>query len=404
MVSAKQRNKGDIRSYMIVTLSVYILGCVFSSLSNPSDSKNTYNQTTWTHWFIASAHAKSELDPYPIMGSVSTRVSMNHSLLTKPVPSEANTKYGIPEADGFGWSTLSLNTNISHVWQFNPKLPPIFFSGSIGFVRALSEGFNRAGAIAPATTQPQQFYVQDLNLSAGWTIPNVDKLIPKLIANWGVGATVPFSLLSQAQGVKTYLSSFLSLVYPTSFKLVIQGTGFAGYNVMDNPTQQIDCTISPDACRISGEDLGNPNALMFWGGVINLQYPIYGGLRFGAVYRMFGSLSAAKFPEISSDPYASPYAQSNNQLGALIHGTTFSLIFGFNRTASAAQQALNESLEGDQQEDEESFLNRLSINLSMTTNSRFYSADNSRVTVPVFDLETENLSRTIYALSVLIML
>lgn len=399
MLSLKKRKISNTRPCLITVLSMYIFIGVFSSLSSPDDSEDN-----WAHWLIASAQAKSELDPYPIMGAVSTRVSMNHSTFIKPVPSEANLKYDIPESSGFGWSTLSLNTSLSHIWQFNPKLPPIFFSGSIGFVRALSEGFNRAGAIAPATTQPKQFYVQDLNLSAGWTIPNVNKLIPKLIANWGVGATVPFSLLSQAQNVKTYLSSFVALVYPTSFKLVIQGTGFAGYNVMDNPTQQIDCTISPDVCRISGEDLGNPNALMFWGGVINLQYPIFGGLRIGAVYRMFGSLSAARFPEVAMDQYASPYAQSNQQYGALIHGTTFSLIFGFNRTASAAQQALNESLEGEQETEEDRFLDRLSINLSMTTNDRFYSADNSRVTVPVFDFETENLSRTIYALNFLVML
>ena len=353
---------------------------------------------------VKSAHARPKPEAYPIIGAVSTRVSMNHSLLTPTSTSATSAEYNLPESQGFGWSILSINASLSHTWKFSSKLPPIFFSGSLGFERALSEGFNRAGVIAPATTQPKRFYVQDLNLSAGWTIPGVHKVIPKLIANWGVNASLPFSLLSQAQGVKTYLSSFLSLVYPTPFKLVIQGTGFVGYNVLDNPTQQIDCTISPDACRISGADLGNPNALMFWGGVVNLQYPLFGGLRIGATYRMFGSLLAATFPDVEQDPVASPYAQSGKQVGGLIHGTTFSLIFGFNRTASAAQQALNESLEGGKEQDEDRFLDRLSLNLSMTTNISFYSSDGSRVTVPVFDLETANLSRTVYALSALITL
>ena len=139
-----------------------------------------------------------------------------------------------------------------------------------------------------------------MNLSAGWNIPGVSALIPKLNINLGVNASVPFSLLSQAQGVKSYLSSFLSFVYPTSIKLVVQGTSFVGYNVLDNPTQQIDCRILPDACRISGSDLGNPNVLMFWGGAVNLQYPLIGGLRLGLTYRMFGSLGAAEFGEVST--------------------------------------------------------------------------------------------------------
>ena len=123
----------------------------------------------------------------------------------------------------------------------------------------------------------------------------------------------------------------------------------------------------------------------------------------GLTYRMFGSLLAATFPDTENDPLASDYAQSGDQVGALIHGTTLSFIYGFNRTASAAQEALNKSLGGDEEE-EDSFLTRLSIFISMTTNDRLYSSDGSRVTVPVFDFETDNRSRTTYTLSALITL
>ena len=75
---------------------------------------------------------------------------------------------------------------------------------------------------------------------------------------------------------------------------------------------------------------------------------------------MFGSLLAVSFPEAADDQFASEYAQSGKQVGALIHGTSYFLIYGFNRTASAAQEALNKSLGGDQ-EDEDSFLSRLSL-------------------------------------------
>ena len=193
------------------------------------------------------------------------------------------------------------------------------------------------------------------------------------------------------------------MIYATPIKIVIQSTAFVGYNVLENPTQQIDCSLTPQACQISGEDLGSPNDLMYWGGALNFQYPIFGGLRVGLTYRMFGSLLAISFPDTEDDPLASEYAQSGNQVGSLIHGTTLSFIYGFNRTASAAQEALNKSL-GVDQEDEDSFLSRLSLFISMTTNDRLYAADGSRVTLPIFDFETDNRSRTTYTLSALITL
>ena len=345
-----------------------------------------------------------EEESFPIVGAVSASVRWNHSVFQDNGASPASAEYDLGESQGFGWSVLNLSVSFSHMLKVSDAVSPIFLSGSIGFERTLSEGFNRAGVIPTATTQPQQFYVQDMNLSAGWNIPGVSSIIPKLNLNLGVNASVPFSLISQAQGVKTYLSSFLSFVYPTSFRLVVQGTSFVGYNVLDNPTRQIDCRVMPEACRISGADLGSPDDLMYWGGALNLQYPLIGGLRIGLTYRMFGSLGAAKFDEVDVDPYASPTAQSGEQVGALIHGTTLSLLFGFNRTASAAQQALNESLEDGEAGDEDSFLNRLSLTLSMTTNDRLYSSDGSRVTAPVFDFETANFSRTTYRFGALITL
>lgn len=341
------------------------------------------------------------LETYPLVGAVSTGVSWNHSQFVGQA-TDPSTPSGVEGSDGFGWTLLNVTTSLSYTWQFSDQFAPIFFSGSLGFERALDEGFSRAGVIPTATTQPRRIYANDLSLSAGWTLPGVRKLVDKLIANVGINGQVPLSMMSQSMGIKTYLSSFLSLVYPTPIRLVIQGSAFVGYNVLDNPTRQIDCTIAPQACQISGSDLGSPNDLMYWGGVLNMQYPLFGGLRVGATYRMFGSLSAVTFPEVEMDEFASPYAQSGDQVGSLIHGTTFSLQFGFNRTASASQQALNESLGSE--ETDESFLDRLSLSLSMTTNDRLYSSDGDRVTVPVFDFETDTRSRTIYRFSALITL
>ena len=349
------------------------------------------------------AKSPKEIETYPIIGSISTSVNWNHSNFVRAKQSEAAQNYDPGTSDGFGWSILNINNALSYTWRFSPTLPPLFFSGGVGFSRALSEGFNRAGIISNASTQAQRFYVRDMNLSMGWSIPKISQLIPRFNANIGLNASVPFSVQSRAFGIKSYLSSFLSLIYATPFKLVIQSTGFVGYNVLEQATQQIDCSLTPQACQISGEDLGSPNDLMYWGGAINLQYPILGGLRAGVTYRMFGSLLAVRFPDTETDPYASEYAQSGKQVGALIHGTSYFLIYGFNRTASAAQEALNKSL-GVDEEDEESFLSRLSLSFSMTTNNRLYSSDGQRITLPIFDFETENRSRTTYTFSALITL
>ena len=352
--------------------------------------------------FTSIAWAKSTKEEYPIVSSVSTSLTWNHSnFVSAATPSDAR-QYDLPEADGFGWSLLNLNMGLSRTWKFHPKLPPFFFSGGLGFTRALNEGFSRAGIIPVATTQSKRIYVNDLSLSAGWSIPGVSKLAKRLAANLGVNGTIPFNVQTRALGIKSYLSSFLSLIYATSFKLVIQSTAFVGYNVLENPTQKIDCTLAPQACQISGEDLGSPNDLLYWGGAVNMQYPIYGGLRIGLTYRMFGSLLAVAFPE-EPDEFTAEYAQSGKQVGALIHGTTLSFLYGFNRTASAAQEALNKSLGGDQQ-DQDSFLNRLSFTFSITTNDRLYSADGSRITIPIFDFETDNRSRTTYTFGALIMI
>jgi hypothetical protein len=352
---------------------------------------------------LTSAWGKKEIESYPLIGSVSSSVTWNHSNFVGTEKSASADQFNLAPSNGFGWSLLNINNALSYQWQFSPSLPPIFISSGIGFTRALSEGFNRAGVIPSSTTQPMRFYVQDMNLSAGWSIPNVAKLIPRLNVNLGVNGSIPFSMQSRALGVKTYLSSFISMIYATPIKIVIQSTAFVGYNVLENPTQQIDCSLTPQACQISGEDLGSPNDLMYWGGALNFQYPIFGGLRVGLTYRMFGSLLAISFPDTEDDPLASEYAQSGNQVGSLIHGTTLSFIYGFNRTASAAQEALNKSL-GVDQEDEDSFLSRLSLFISMTTNDRLYAADGSRVTLPIFDFETDNRSRTTYTLSALITL
>ena len=117
-------------------------------------------------WFVtftsmSLAKAPKDIETYPIVGSVSTSINWNHSNFVTAKQSEMAQEYGVGNSDGFGWSLLNINNALSYTWRFSPTLPPLFFSGGIGFTKALSEGFNRAGIISNASTQPGVFYVRE---------------------------------------------------------------------------------------------------------------------------------------------------------------------------------------------------------------------------------------------------
>jgi hypothetical protein len=357
-------------------------------------------KTGWLFIFLicpALVFAKPTKERYPIISSFSTGISFNHSNFVGSETNSAASQYGLEEADGFGWATMSFNMSLSYLWKFSKKVSPIFVSGGIGFSRALSESFSRAGL---STVQPKQFNVQDLSVNMGWNLPKISKK-SKLNMNAGLSVSAPLSRSSRSIGLASSISSRLALIYPTSIGLVLQAVGFVGYNILTTPTIQVDCALMPQYCRISGEDLGAPNRLMSWGGVVGTQIPLFGGLRFSLSYRMFGGMGAVQFPETTEENLSSEYAQGGNQYSIPFHGTSFGLIFGFNQTGSGAQQALNESLKKGKKgkkskKKESSFLDKLNLSLSMSTGQRLYSLDNKRITVPLFDFETNNKSRTSY--------
>lgn len=342
------------------------------------------------------AFAKADKESYPINGSVNTGLSFNHSNFVSTEASPQAAALGLPQPNGFGWMNATLSTNLSYSHKFSKDYPPIFLSGGLSFQKALIESFYRTGV---PTTQPKQFNIQDLSMSAGWNIPSVKKLVKNLNINVNFGLTAPFSRSSRSIGLLTALSSGLSVIYRTPINLVLRTSGFIGYNILENPTIQVDCNLMPQYCQISGEDLGSPNQLMSWGGSFGMQYPLFLGFRLGVSYSIFGGMGAAQFPEATTDPVASDYAQSGNQYGIPFHRASIFLSFGFNQTGSAAQQALNESLKKSSKKKKERsprFTDRLSFSLSMGTGQRLYSMDNSRITVPIFDFETSNKSRTSY--------
>ena len=105
MVSMTYLARGSVRSRLAFILGISFIG--------------TLCLHTTQVGLIKSAHARPKPEAYPIIGAVSTRVSMNHSLLTPAATSAASAEYNLPESQGFGWSTLSLNASLSHTWKFS---------------------------------------------------------------------------------------------------------------------------------------------------------------------------------------------------------------------------------------------------------------------------------------------
>ena len=335
-------------------------------------------------------------EPFPIIGSVSTGVTFNHSNFVGSEQGVAAQNYNLPKQSGFGWSSMNLTIGASYSWAFSKKQSPIFFSGGISMSRELSNSFARSAG----TTQPKEIMINDMSLSAGWELPGVGKLLKGLMGNVSVDGTVPFSRMSRSAGIISATSGTLSLIYASPIKLLVQTFASVGYNILSNPTIEVDCELMPQYCAVSGQDLGSPNSLMSWATGLGFMYPLpINGLRVSLGYSIFGGFGAASFADTAADPYASAYAQSGTQWGVPFHRMGVSLMYGFNNTGSAAQQAVNDSMKGQVKEEQNELLKRLSVRLGMSTGQRLYSMDNTRVTFPLFDFETENKSRTSYSLT-----
>jgi len=350
----------------------------------------------------SAGSAKPDKERFPVIGSVSTSVAFNHSNFVEAEQGGVAETYGLGEASGFGWASMALNFGLSYNWQFSKKVSPIFFSGGLSFNQALVESFSRAGT---PTTQPQEVTIGDVSLSAGWGVPGVGKLLKGLMGNLSLNGTLPTSRASRSAGVISATNATAVLIYASPIRLIVQLFGSTGMNILERSTIQVDCALMPQYCSVSGADLGAANSRFNWAAGGGFQYPLsfIPGLRIGAGYSIFGGFGAVSYGDTTSDQFASPYAQSGTQWSVPFHRIGFSIAFGFNATGSAATQALNESLQGQskgkKKTKENELLKRLSLRLGMGTGQRLYSMDNTRVTFPLFDFETKNLSRTSYNFS-----
>ncbi|MEE2643326.1 MAG: hypothetical protein VYD19_00200 [Myxococcota bacterium] len=339
-----------------------------------------------------AATAQGGEESYPLSGIVGTSLAFNHSNFVSTEQSEAASSYGIPEQSGFGTVNSRLGVGVFYNQSLGEGLPPLTIGSSLGFSRALQESFSRAGL---PTSQPKQFVLQDSGVSLNWNPPIG---FQALILSTGLSATIPLSRSSQSIGLITRLSPNISLTFITPIKLFLTLSAGLSYNFYEDPTIQVDCELMPEYCAVSGADLGAPNQLLSYNTGLSFTYisPIR-GLRIGGGYSISAGLSTLTF---ENDSVASPFGQVGNQFSFPGHSTRIGLSYGFRQPGGGSAAVLDAALSGEQEQKEPSIIERFTFGVSMSTFQSFYSSNNKRVTVPVFDLETQNKSRTTYIFSV----
>jgi hypothetical protein len=342
---------------------------------------------------------------FPVSGTIQSGFTFNHNAFVGDEQSAVAKQYGLGKSSGFATGGASLSLNIFYSKEFSKKYEPIAFFGGVGFRKPLFESYNRAYA-AGATTQPDTFLLSDVNINASWSTP---VLIENLDINWSMYASVPYSRSSRAYHNMTTLSPSLALTYSLPFHLVLQLAPWFAYNVNSAKNNHVNCELMPTYCQVSTGNLGGQNLLWQYGGTFSLNYPILQtGVSINAAYDFYSGSNAISYQK---DPYMSEFAQTGTQYNMGIHGVIIGVRYGFRDLSSASAIKLNESLEAEsKQEDkkeikkkkkkESSFLQRLSIGLSMRTYQNLYSADNKRITIPLFDFETKNKERTFYTISI----
>ncbi len=340
---------------------------------------------------------------FPVSGTVQSGFTVNHNVFVADQKSTAAQQYGLGSSDGFSTGSANLSLNIFYAKEFSKKYEPIAFFGGVGFRKPLFESYNRAYG-GSATTQPQSFLLSDVNLNASWSTPVV---LENLDINFSMYLSLPYSRSSRAYHNLTTLSPGLTLTYSLPFHLVLQFSPWFAYNLNSANNNHVDCELMPTYCQVSTGNLGGQNVLWQYGTSFSMNYPILRtGISVNVNYDFYSGSAAISYQK---DPYMSEFAQIGTQYNMAIHGVIIGIRYGFRDLSSASAIKLNESLEAESQntdkkdmkkkkKKESSFLERLSVGVNVRTYQNLYSADNKRVTVPLFDFETRNRERTFYTM------
>lgn len=319
-----------------------------------------------------------ETESFPITALVRTSYRFNHSNFTSTESDAVDL--------GFGVGTLQA------ALFYNP-VPELTLYGAVWFDKALHEGFERPPISPSPATRPRTTQARDVLVGGQYklgTLPGVGVLV-----FGSMDLQLPTSQLSRASGQLFSISPGLQLVRPIPGGVIaLSGSYF--YNQNDDPTLQIDCEVAPQACAVSGADLGSPTLESGIGASLGVNYRIVTGLLLRAGYDITSFINSANFDRDEFTPDIDGI-QEGRQISTL-HGTSIGLQVAFKQPGGGANAALNDL----QQEgaNEESILNNLQFALTMRTLMPLYDNRGESVTVPVFDLESDTHRRTQYTLSV----
>lgn len=324
--------------------------------------------------WVSPAVAKPAKEEFPISGQVTLSYQTRHSAF---VPTEGDAAFGAAA------STLGVT-----VFWTPESIPDLTLSGNFSFTKAVFETYDRA--FFQFQTQPGITQVSDLNFGANWNFARLGDFL----FTAGLQNTATYSNFSKALGIVFSTGPSIGVTWIGPGGLIGSVGGWYSLNFTSSATAEVDCEKAPDTCEVSGKDLGVPSQLYAFGGNVGLSYQVVSGLFVNGGYFMQNWVGQADF---ARDEYTSPYAQVDTQSQALFHGTSFGIRYQLKQLGGGAADAFNETTEAAA--DESSWTNHIAIGLSMLTFKNLYTNDNTGVSNPFFDTESNLHHRTLYSIS-----
>jgi hypothetical protein len=275
---------------------------------------------------VTEAQDEAAEEAFPVSGSLALTYRFNHANFVDNETGDAD----------FGYQFMWLDAGVGY-----DITKSIGVSASFTVEKELNESFDRAPTLGGSSTRTvRQTQLRDVSLGASWskfaTIPVVD-----ISFSAGLGFDFPTSKASQSAG--TLLITYPSISAAWSWNDLSLSAAFAYfYYLNENPTVEIDCTIAPQNCEVSGQDTGNPNALHTLLLQTGISYAILDDLSVSMSYLLTNSYGAVEFPD---DEFTSEFAQTGQQEGVGVHGTDFRISYRlFENTRLTAAMATRRSL------------------------------------------------------------
>ncbi len=264
------------------------------------------------------------------------------------------------DAVSYGSQIITFGAGIGYT-----PIEELALSATMAANKATVETFHRGGT--PSTTTLRRTELTNLGLGAGWTgykIPVVD-----ITVSAGLNASLPTSRAARAAQLVFSIGENVGLSW-TKWDLSVSAGFSHAFNLHEEATQQIeDDAVHSDLIKVAGQDLGSPHELHSIEASFGLGYKIIGGWSVaGGYFWTNGFLST----EGKDDEFTSTVVdvQTGTQKGLGVHGTAFSTSYAFSTGTT--------------------------LNLGMSTVSGVRTSDNSEITVPLFDTQSNINHRTNY--------